>query len=129
LETDVSTFTDSSSDSGRWKVAAELVPFAQLPPKLCFHALEMFNDARQDAVEWLLSHGIPSGVSSFHCYLFILSHMHDCYTTTQARTLRSLNAGRKYMDLMVHEEHTTLPVSTDEIPEGSVPLVCTPYRY
>ena len=47
----------------RWAVAETLVGIFQQPPKLCFHALEMFNDDAQHAAAWL---GTDSGGRAYY---------------------------------------------------------------
>lgn len=43
---------------GRWGAARDLGIVVGLPPKLCYHALELSNDDRNLATTWLLEHGV-----------------------------------------------------------------------
>ena len=46
-----------ASNSARWTAASDLGPVVAMPPKLCYHALELFNDSMDQATAWLLEHG------------------------------------------------------------------------
>jgi hypothetical protein len=43
--------------SPRWSAAMDLGLVVGMPPKLCYHALELRNDNSNDATSWLLEHG------------------------------------------------------------------------